>query len=583
MPTPTETQESFDLEIANPVLLLNEIAKRYPSAPRILMEYLDNGLDDAEALFRTSGGRYPYDIRIEIRIDTRRGEVTIKDNCRGMREETLRRVVRKVGESQKRGCTWVNGQFGFGVHAFRAAASSIAFRTKHQFDDHIVLQFNRDQHRGLRPPVVVEDEFPTDTKTGTIVTLTGFDPIWWSELNAESVKHEIGVHFERLLARPRLVITVRQDDAQPVRCGAFDYDSVPGEQFARELLIEHEGRTYPIEVSLKVCSLPVPDRTPRFFARGRRVNEVRNIRSFISKSRHRTSVWNHDHLIGYIEVGEAVSPVITRDDFVRTQRRLKLYEAILRIEDELKAALDSINQQQRDRRLNRLEDLLRKVLSEMARQDALRYRSEVAGRGQDEPIQGQGGSAVGEAPRGPTQREATGGRGQGGAGEGNGRGPTGAGHGDFPGTGEGGLPPESSCIPANQSAATRCKSGFDIKFMHLPPDSEGRVRRSRLLEGTIIINVGHEDFRSRLDHSRQGQARVTERLINYLAGVVSIHYKDQYYEKYHNQPDRRDQLFDEQVDFICRLETALIPQMGQLQARMDEDLEQGGADGQEAP
>lgn len=75
---------------------------------------------------------------------------------------------------------------------------------------------------------------------------------------------------------------------------------------------------------------------------------------------------------------------------------------------------------------------------------------------------------------------------------------------------------------------------------------------------------------------------MTERLINYLAGVVSIHYKDQYYEKYRNQPEHRDQLFDEQVDFICRLEAALVPQIAQLQARMDADLTQGAGDGEEA-
>jgi hypothetical protein len=106
------------------------------------------------------------------------------------------------------------------------------------------------------------------------------------------------------------------------------------------------------------------------------------------------------------------------------------------------------------------------------------------------------------------------------------------------------------------------------------------MRRSRLLDGTIIINVGHSDFQERLDRTRQGQARVTERLVGYLAGVISIHYKDQYYEKYRNQPDRRDQLFDEQVDFICRLESALKPQIGVLQAQMDQEVGEGSTDGE---
>src|SRR5207253_8108317 len=114
MPSFVTAKDSFDLEISDPVLLLNEIAKRYQSTPRILMEYVDNALDDAESIYRANAGVYPYDIRIEIHVDTRFGKVTVKDNCRGMTLETLKRIVQKVGESQKRGCTWVNGRFGFG-------------------------------------------------------------------------------------------------------------------------------------------------------------------------------------------------------------------------------------------------------------------------------------------------------------------------------------------------------------------------------------------------------------------------------------------------------------------------------------
>jgi hypothetical protein len=582
MPAQVNKREAFDLQISDPVLLLNEIAKRYQSTPRILMEYVDNALDDAEGLYRDNGGTYPHDVRIDIHVDARFGKVAVKDNCRGMTTETLKRIVQNVGESQKRGCTWVNGRFGFGVHAFRAAAHTITFHTKHEFDEQVFLRFNREQHRGLRSPEIVNDEFPTDRGTGTLVTLSTVDPEWRGELEAELIKQEVELHFERLLARPRLSIWAQQDDGVPVRCEPFDYDAIPGQPFLRQLAIQDEGVTYPVEVHLKVCCLPVPDRTPRFFARGRRLNDVRNIRSFMGKSRHRTSVWGHDHLVGYIEVGEAVAPVITRDDFERSQRRTKLYQAILGLEEDLKTALDAINQEQRDRRLGRLEDLLRQVLSQIAREDALRFRSEVVGAGRDEPVTGQGGSTASEGSGGLSQQETIASGGHDGAGEGEGRGPAGEGQGPMPGTGAGGLPPEPNTVPEAQTAATRRRSGFEIKFMDLPPDAEGRLRRSRLLEGTIIINVGHEDFQGRLDHSRQGQARVTDRLINYLAGVISIHYKDQYYEKYRNQPDRRDQLFDEQVDFICRLEAALIPQIAQLQARMDADLTQGDGDGEEA-
>jgi hypothetical protein len=100
------------------------------------------------------------------------------------------------------------------------------------------------------------------------------------------------------------------------------------------------------------------------------------------------------------------------------------------------------------------------------------------------------------------------------------------------------------------------------------------VSRSRFLDGTIYINVGHQDFDDRVGYSRQGGLKLNERLVSYLAGVVSSHYKDVYYDRYKNQPDRRDQLFDEQVDFICRLEAALVTQMSALQTRLNQDLNQ---------
>jgi hypothetical protein len=46
------TERTLTLTVANPARILNNIALRYQSAPRILMEYIDNGIDDAEESFR---------------------------------------------------------------------------------------------------------------------------------------------------------------------------------------------------------------------------------------------------------------------------------------------------------------------------------------------------------------------------------------------------------------------------------------------------------------------------------------------------------------------------------------------------
>ena len=113
----TKVPGTIDLEISDPVLILNEVAKRYETTERVLMEYVDNALDDAEVLFRENGNAYPYPIHINITIDRPQRAVTIQYNCRGMWREMLERVVRNIGESHKGGQTSVSARFGFGVHA----------------------------------------------------------------------------------------------------------------------------------------------------------------------------------------------------------------------------------------------------------------------------------------------------------------------------------------------------------------------------------------------------------------------------------------------------------------------------------
>ena len=102
--------ETFDLEISDPVLLLNEIAKRYESTARILMEYVDNSLDDAEHLYRQNDGGYPFEIKIKVHINRRRSIVTISDNCRGMSRDSLKRIVQRIGESTKRGSEFMHSE-----------------------------------------------------------------------------------------------------------------------------------------------------------------------------------------------------------------------------------------------------------------------------------------------------------------------------------------------------------------------------------------------------------------------------------------------------------------------------------------
>lgn len=359
------TPGTIDLVISNPVVLLNEIARRYETTERILMEYVDNALDDAEVLYRQNDNAYPYPIEIDIKVDFSEATITIRDNCRGMTREILERIVHNIGESDKRGLAWVNGRFGFGVHAFRAAAEEIAFQTKHEISSHHGLHFRRDQLSGIKEAQRTDDPFPTQTGTGTIVTLSKFDRDWFVGVRVASIKHEIELHFGQLLNRPGLQIRVQEIDKSPFICQPFDFHALEGMEIARNLDLTYQGERYPIELFLKITAIPFPEHSASFYARGRRVAAVSEIKSFMRKSHDATRLWTHPNLIGYIEVGEMVQPILNRDDFVRTKRRQVLYEAIIALEPEIRLGLAQVNRAERQNTLEQLEETLGSILANL--------------------------------------------------------------------------------------------------------------------------------------------------------------------------------------------------------------------------
>jgi len=556
---PVPENDTLDLKISDPVLLLNEIARRYESTERILMEYVDNALDDAEALYRENRNRYPHTIKIGVTIDTVNQAVTVQDNCRGMTKETLERIVQNVGESQKRGLTWVNGRFGFGVQAFRAAAEVVLFQTRSQDHPHLALELRRDQHLGIPGAHELDKPFPSDTGIGSMVIISGFEDEWFENITVESIKDEIENHFERLLARKKLHITVREKGKKAVTCKPFRYQTVAGKTVRHKLRLKLNDDTYLVQALFKVAEKEVPGRGVRFFARGRRINHITEIKSFIRKSTYRTSVWGHPNLLGYIEVGEIVRPVITRDDFVRNQGRTVLYEALLGLEDDVKFALDRINEAQRDTTLNRLELVLRKVLTSIARQDRRQIREQQEAQQKIKPKPKISRKIVRSGVNTAAKFNKMTANGQDGQPQPFETTANGNENGNGNGNGNNNSPPADT---------PRRRRGFDIQFFDIPPDADGQVKRSYMADNTIHINVAHPDFQERMTYTRQGQPKVTDRLGAYIAATVSIHYKDQFYDKYGAAPDRRESLFDEQVDFMFRMEAALREHLPELEKEL---------------
>ena len=62
------------------------------------------------------------------------------------------------------------------------------------------------------------------------------------------------------------------------------------------------------------------------------------------------------------------------------------------------------------------------------------------------------------------------------------------------------------------------------------PVARGGSERSRLVGTTILVDSLHPDFQSRWRQTRQGAAKVDERLCGYLATIVSSHYRERAYQ-----------------------------------------------------
>lgn len=538
------------INIPDPKELLRNIAGMYQSATRVIMEYIDNSLDDAEYFYENEG-RYPYPIEITAEIDPKNRRVTVYDNCRGMTRDKLARIVEYVGCSDKKAQPWTNGQFGFGVHAFRACCRELEIITKTRDGNPWHMVIPRDTNE-----VADEEEMPSRSfphPSGTMVILKGFERDWWKELDPEALVKEIELHFNHLLRRKGLNLQVVEGNRTYI-CKPYDISIFDGEEFTREIsrIRDRRGVTItlprPVQVHLKVCRTPVAGKQPLFLNKGRRIEEVRRTKSYLNVSPHKGKIWAHPHLVGYIEMNGNLEPTLDRADFKRSSKRKPIYEEIAGMEEEIYAALAKISRSSSAESLTRLGSLLTRLLEEMAREDRMLLR-EAFGKGDEVSLAASddGDTELVEPGEGDGEAGKT-------AGE------------------PGGEATEVVEEPGELSGRRRRRSGFAVRFDDTSLDAliqdDGSIPRSSLIEDTINIYVNHPDFDERVARDRRGALKLTERLASYLASIIAAHYKDAFYNRYKLQPEvrrlvgSRTAMFDDFIDFTCRLEKRLCGYAG---------------------
>lgn len=560
------------INIPNIADFLGIIAGLYQNASRIFMEYIDNSLDDAQTLYVNNNNTYPYLIKIDVHIDPERKQVTFRDNCQGMDRSILLRIIQDIGSSNKKAQSWTNGEFGFGIQSFRACAGRmiVISKTASMLNP---LKIVIDRKENIVPDEVEvgRTELPYDS--GTKVILQNFDRDWWFEVTLENLKNEIENHFERLLENPNLQIKIHYG-CKTELCKAFNYRNINGtekEFEIREISIKEQGDfkqifPEPIKIYLKITEQIIPNKRPIFINKGRRIEEIQNVKSFRNKSKYKTALWGNDYLTGYIEVNGNLEPYIGRDYFKKNRTQRLVYDEILKYEDEINELIKAKFDTKELESLGKLEDILSSALSKLARLDSLKFRI-VYSKGKEIYLESGGGGVFEENAGGSALGDRGGSGGGGGLDEGEGSGLV-NGEGQYPGEGNIGPLPIESDTETPFEAKRKRKSGFNIKFLDSDPpvkqDSEEKLR-SQYTDGTIYIFKKHPEFDFRMTRTHKGEPKLNHRLIWYLGSEISVWYKNVFYERKKMQPEikeilnSREEMFKSQVEFIYEFEKALQP------------------------
>jgi len=516
------------------------------------MEYIDNSLDSADDLANKNGGEYPYPIDIKVIINDDDKTVEFLDNCEGMDLDTLKGIANKIGTSKKAHQNWNNGQFGFGIHTFRACAESIKIITQQKGDVVREISFSK---YDKKPSGRILNGRYFENNSGTRVIISNFDRDWWNEINPEIIKNEIEKHFDQLLRKENLKINIYHNGRE-IGCGAFNYDKYLGQEFSKELheLTEEKRglRTRipleaPVKIYLKVTDDIIPDKRPIFVNKGRRIEAVKDTKSFINKSKYKTGLWGHNNLTGYIEVNGVVEPTITRDKFVNTKRRRMLYSSIVELEDQINDALLEINKRSESSSMTKLESILSSALSRLAKLDSLRFRTQFIEGGDinlievddsDLKLIREKKGKKGKKSTKKDQKEE--------------------------------IPVIETKDESDLKGRERKKSGFNVRFSDIEQKkTDGTLLRSQFIEGdAIVIYKNHPDFQERIKRTLQGELKITERLISYLATEIAIHYKDKFFQVKKKQPEiqnilnSRKESFINLSDFVYEFEKLLQPYVG---------------------
>lgn len=584
-----QKKQTMAIKLSISPKLIPSVASLYNDTNRIFMEYIDNSLDSAEYYFNKQKNEYSKQIKICLRIkgtNCTSAQVIITDNSTGI--INFNKVVESIGDSDKKNQFTTNGQFGFGIYSFMAACDKIDIISKTKNDlahrlriDSDVFKASKQDEVSFPEPKIVD----FNRESGTTIILSDFHKETWKAIDLEVIKKEIERHFELLLQRGNLEIRIK-DDKRDYLCKSFEYDSFQGQEYSEIITdlncikgkkIKEEFKIHlkePIKIFLKITAGKIIDRQPTFVIKGRRISEIYNLKAF--KSKHKSDIWNHPNLTGFIDLGSILEPTIARNEFKNTIQSKALFQKLSELEHSILFFLKDINSRTEENHYRGLEDILNKTLSSLAKEEKMYNQTEnILGNELPQKLKN---SSVGNMQLFEIANQTTNHEGNSNE-KGTSKNKDIGGNiakdciQDFDGNLEG-QEENVHQVFSNElfdeeiKINEKKKSGFNIQISERDPDVDGETNlplKSTVVGSTIIIFRKHEQFLKRVDKRRTGECYISNRLITYLAGEITVHYKDKFVLK-EGLSDYNKKMFVSVVEFIYKFEDLLSSSVGKNMA-----------------
>ncbi|MBA3062248.1 MAG: hypothetical protein FP833_04710, partial [Atribacteria sp.] len=376
------------LNIADQNAIINQISNTYKDFFRAAMEYIDNSIDIA-TINKINGLDRNY--KVHINIDTYNKIISFLDNCGGMSPDELCNLLSNVGLSTKKAVSWANGQFGFGVHAFRAFAKTAQFisKKKNYPACKIIIDRDKTEHDEVYCKKVPDD---TLVEEGTEVIVSNFNKhVFKKNEMKRKLSEEISRHFDDILRGELIDVFILENGSNKIKLLPFDYRNMDGIEFPKKKIkVESRSKTLFLDIDLKILDQPQKNRLPIIKNKGRRIQSIADIPSYkkhlnsIGKNNY---IWgNNEFIVGSIEINDFCSPKITRDDLIDNEERNIFYKELVEIQGEIEELFNKKQYLKKQEHLDEISHKITNCLNNVMRNFKLKFEIQKSSqlKGQDD-------------------------------------------------------------------------------------------------------------------------------------------------------------------------------------------------------